>query len=180
MDEFDNLRQSKQAPGEESVYVVEALNEGVEEFYLTMVHPSDIDQQGLPLEAIVGRLKSLTPPGESPFTTENIDVNPVFVAFLQDVARRRGPEDPELIASAKDQKEGIGLMADRRCVVAGHLSREDVIGSFEIKNGKIMPESYEENEFYEIVSENGFMTLGSWLEGVLLEELLLKFGDSLE
>ena len=48
---------AKQTPGEENVHLLEVFNEGVEEFYLSMVHLGDIDQHGLPPEAIVGRLK---------------------------------------------------------------------------------------------------------------------------
>ena len=180
MDELDSLSHSKETPGEENVYLVGMLEDGVEKLYLSILHPGDIDQNSIPPEAIVGRLKEQNPPGQSPFTPGNIIVNSVFVAFLQDVVRRRGAEDPELIISARMRKEGMGLMLDRRCVEKGNIEFEDLIGAFEIKDGKIVPESYQENEHYEVVSKDGFMTLGHWLEGILLEEFHLRFGGSPE
>ena len=160
---------------EESFYLIEIEESGARKYFISLFLPDDFDDQKIPPEGIIGSLKNFDPSIKPPFTPDNFIVNLGFIKFLHEVIRRRGPEDPELIASAQERGEGVGIMADRRCLKAGSLDREDVIGAFEIKDGKIIPESYQENEYYEVNSENGFMILGEWLEGVLLEELELKY-----
>ena len=176
MVQFKNGTQTMQTFDEENFYLIEINENGAKKHYLSLFLPDDFDGQEIPQEAIIGRLKTFDPSVKPPFTSDNFVVNLAFIKFLHEVIKHRGSEDPELIAVAQEQGEGMGIMADRRCIKAGNLEREDVIGAFEIKNGKIIPESYEENESYEVNSEKGFMILGSWLEGVLLEEIESKYG----
>ncbi len=71
-------------------------------------------------------------------------------------------------------KEGMGLMLDHRHVGEENRVLEDVIGAFEIKDGRIVPDSYQRNDAYEVLSKDGFMTLDPWLVDVLLEEIRMK------
>ncbi len=44
-------RSPAQTPGEEAVYLMTAMVEGVEKHYVTFLPPGDIEQNGLPPEA---------------------------------------------------------------------------------------------------------------------------------
>lgn len=167
-------RSPHHTPGEEAVYLYTVADQGAERHYLTFLLPADVDQYGLPPEAIIGRLIEETPVNQQPFTKENFVVNYAFVDFLQDVVRRRGPEDSQLIAAAEWMEEGMGLMLDHRGIDEEDRVLEDMIGAFEIKDGRIIPESYQKNDAYEVFSKDGFMTLDPWLSGVLLDEIRLK------
>jgi len=94
-------RNPSHTPGEEAVYLYTVIDKDVEKHFLTFLPSADVTKYGLPPEAIIGRLIEEMPVSGSPFTKENFVVNNAFVDSLQDVVRRRGPEDPQLIGVAE-------------------------------------------------------------------------------
>jgi hypothetical protein len=168
---LDRFRRQKPSSDEKGVYLATIREDGVEKLFVTLLTPEDMERQGLPPEAILGRLKEKSPDSGSRFTPDNFVPNGTFILFLHDVVARRGCEDPELVEKARGVTDKMGLFLDRRRKGAADIVREDLIGAFEIRDGELVAGSYQPNEFYEVVSKDGLMTLDPWLRGVLLEEI---------
>lgn len=101
---------------------------------------------------------------ESDFT-----VNETFVSFMHRIVAARASEDVLLQEIAIRQQEGWIDIVDKRA--SGAISSEDVIGSFEVKAGNIVANSYRINECYSIFGEKGLFQLTPFLYTVLLKEL---------
>src|SRR4029077_14408341 len=121
-----------------------------------------------PAEAIVGVLLRPLESGEA-ITPSVFARNRVFVEFMHSVIARRGPQLPGLIAEAKRQIEGWVYVVDQRTPTPqGAVPPEDIVGSFEVKNGPVTPRSYRACPKHMILSANGFFNLGPELEPCLL------------
>jgi hypothetical protein len=84
---------------------------------------------------------------------------------------------PGLSAEAKRQGEGLVCVVDQRTPTPqGAVPPEDIVGVFEIKNGQVVPGSYQASPKHMILSANGFFRLGSELQPCLLEELAALIG----
>jgi hypothetical protein len=144
--------------------------------YVTCLSHEHIFQHGLVAEAIIGVLLRPLESGEV-ITPGTFARNRVFVEFMHSVIARRGPELPGLTAEAKRQGEGLVCVVDQRTPTPqGAVPPEDIVGVFEIKNGQVVPGSYQASPKHMILSANGFFRLGSELQPCLLEELAALIG----
>ena len=92
---------------------------------------------GLPSEAIYGFME-----GEDGWSHEQFRPNPAFISFMHDVISTFGADDPTIHRIAQQQKEGWFYIIDLRTPDGpqGRVPAEDVVGGFEIKNGRITKE----------------------------------------
>jgi hypothetical protein len=139
--------------------------------YVTCLSDEHVFQHGLQGETIVGVLLRPLESGDD-INPDNFAQNRVFVDFMHSVIARRGPELPGLIAAAKKQGEGLVCVVDQRTPTPQDaVPPEDIVGVFEIKDGRVVPDSYRASPKHIILSARGFFSLGSELQPCLLEEL---------
>jgi hypothetical protein len=137
---------------------------------LVCVLPTEIGfTTGLPEEAIVGMLLDQS----DELSPHNFAENPVFRAFFHDMVRRFAPEEPELQASARTAQGFVYVIDSRTPDPSLDLTDmvEDIVGTFEVRNGAIGSEAYVPNPRYRLFSENGLFSLGGAVGQRLLEEV---------
>jgi hypothetical protein len=145
--------------------------------FVTLVPSEVFSSRGLVSEAIVGVL--LRPLEEDERIMPDVfSRNVVFVEFMHEVIARHAAKDPAFQAEARRQGNGwIYIIDERRPDPAGTVPPEDIVGSFQIANGKVIPESYQSNSKHLIFSSKGFFDLGPNLNGVLLDEVLSCYSE---
>jgi hypothetical protein len=108
-------------------------------------------------------------------TPDNFGRNPVFVDFLHQFIAVHAPASPEIQAAASEQRTGWIYIIDRRTPTPeGRVPPEDILGGFEVSQGRIVPASYRANPAHRILSSSGFFRLGPELEALLIEELTTR------
>lgn len=128
----------------------------------------DINEIGwFPGEAMLGEM-----PGNE-FSLDRWKRNSVFLQFLHRVIKDAGPGDPDLQAAAKQQANGYAYVIDLRTAEGpqGRVPPEDIIGSFPVKDGKIVRDGYSPNEKYQVLTKQGFTTLPIRLHIALIQAM---------
>jgi hypothetical protein len=138
--------------------------------YVTCLSHEHVMKHGLPAAAVIGVL--LRPLESDEAVTPTVFArNRIFVEFMHSVIARRGPELPGLIAEAEREGEGWVYVIDQRTPTPQEaVPPEDIVGAFEVKNGKVSG-LYRASPQHMILSDNGFFRLGLELQPCLLEEL---------
>lgn len=147
------------------------MPDGVKEYVTCLTMESVIARGGLAPQAIIGTLTRPLEQGES-ISPAVFARNRVFVDFLHAVIARRGPEAPGLVAEAARQVNGWVYIIDQRTrTPQGAVPPEDIIGAFEVKDGRLVSDSYRPCQKHMILSPDGFFRLDAQLQTFLLEEL---------
>lgn len=122
---------------------------------------------GLPAEAIAG-----TVDGRG-LSAETFRQNPKFVEFMHAVIRTAGPADRDLQLAAQAQHDGWVYVIDLRTPEgpAGRVPPEDVIGAFEVRSGRVVPDSYQANDAHRVFAANGLVRLPPGLFEAFVEAL---------
>lgn len=135
---------------------------------LSFLSPHQIQSLGgLPAEAIAGGFE-----GE----TTSVDAfrqNRVFVDFMHQVIRAAGPKDPGLQAAAHAQGDGWVYIIDLRTPEGpnGRVPPEDIIGAFEVRNGRIIAGSYQPSTTHRVYTQNGLVCLPPSLLRAFVDQL---------
>ncbi len=100
--------------------------------------------------------------------------NKVFKEFIQKIIAAEVLKDSELQAAALTKREGQLYIIDNRVAALERevTSPEDILGVFEIKDGQIVPNSYQSNENHLIFGNNGLMQLPASLHEALIKALV--------
>jgi hypothetical protein len=98
------------------------------------------------------------------------------VDFLHRIIERDGPETEQLIVNADSVGDGTLYVIDGRAPrpeldQEWVVSSEDVFGQFDVKDGEIVPDSYQRNSDHRLFSSRGFFQLEDELAECLLAEL---------
>lgn len=150
--------------------------DGMQDF-VTFVPFEMFSVRGLVSEAIVGVLSRLLEDDEQ-ITPDVFRRNRVFVELMHDVIASHAPKDPTFQAEARRQGNGWIYVIDQRTPdPAGTVPPEDIVGSFQIANGRVISESYQSNSKHLILSSKGFFDLGANLNGALLDEVLSCYSE---
>lgn len=123
----------------------------------------------LPNEAILGVVN-----GESSaININNFRNNKAFIDFMHNIISVEALKDQSIHESAAQQNNGWLYIIDERMSLefGGEISPEDIIGAFEVKDGKIVSNSYQPNASYSVFSENGFIQLPHSLHQSLINAL---------
>jgi len=135
---------------------------------VSFASPADVAKRGIPNEAIVGVL----PPSVLEIKQTTIRLNASFALFLHRAIAKHGPSAPSLMKIALQIGSGRMILADARAAARGDRQEsEDVFGTFQVEDGRIISNSYEANPDYLLVSKKGLFVLDAWLHSKLLEEL---------
>ena len=124
----------------------------------------------MPPEAVVGFLAGET------LDEREFRANGVFIDFMHDVIRRTGPQDPELRAAAAAQGEGWLYVIDARTPESpqGRVPPEDIIGAFEVEEGRLVEASYQANEDHRVLTRHGMVRLPPPFHEALVRELMQR------
>jgi hypothetical protein len=136
---------------------------------LSPLSPTQIKQAGcLASKAILGFISDYV------ISLENFHSNPTFLEFLQGAIATKAPKDPTIQALAIAQQQGCLNLRDSRVsdLTEKEISPEDIIGTFEVKDGQIVMNSYQPNDNYSIFGNNGLMQLPGALHEALIDALL--------
>ncbi|MFT3787257.1 MAG: hypothetical protein QM770_13985 [Tepidisphaeraceae bacterium] len=156
---------------EQSVHLCVVKTPEGEKHYFTVLPLDTVFSKGLIPEAIVGVLMRPLAAGES-ITPEVFARNSIFVKFMHDVIAKYAPLEPGFAAEAKRQGTGWIYILDRRTKTPqGAVPPEDIIGAFQAKDGKVVPETYQASPRHMILSPDGFFRLTPGLHEHLLREL---------
>jgi hypothetical protein len=135
---------------------------------MTFISPEEVQALGwMPIEAIAGFLVGAPP------TTETFRPNPRFIEFMHQVIRTSAPFDLDLRAAAREQKNGWVYIIDLRTPEGpqGQVPAEDIIGAFQVRNGEIIPDSYEANDRHHVFSRRGLVSLPPSLRAAFFARL---------
>jgi hypothetical protein len=154
------------------MYIYSISSEKSDEQVLSLVSPEVIYNKKMPSEIIIGKLaKKLSESKKINF--EDFIPNSSFINFLHDVIAKHGSKVSSLSVQAQKQKKGWVYLIDGRCSDSqGEVLPEDIIGSFEVIEGKIIPDSYQKNSKHLIFSKKGLFKLQSTLNKHLMQESL--------
>lgn len=147
-----------------NVYAVETTINGKASTLLTLLDPEAMAQVKNE-KAILGVLKDQT----RPIVPDNVVYNPSFVNLFHQTmllfAEFTAIEGPR-------EKSGFMYLIDERCTTPDNPEQKDIIGSFEVKDGFVMKESYLANAKYEFISDEGLFQLPQQIERVLFMALV--------
>lgn len=136
------------------------------------LEPEQAFRVGLRGEAIFGRLLRPLRDDEK-ITPEVFAPNGAFVEFMHQVIAHRGPGHAGLTEEARRQKDGYVQIVDTRTrEPQGDVPARDIIGRFAVRDGEIIPDSYQACTAHQLLSEDGFVQPGPELEAWLVEALL--------
>lgn len=145
--------------------------EGVKD-YVTLLPPEVFFPRDLFPEMVIGILARPLEEHER-ITPDVFARNRVFVDFMHDVIARHGANEPGLREQAHRVGDGFVDIIDQRTPdPRGSVPAHDVVGSFEVRNGEVLPGSYSRNHNHVILSADGFFNLGANLDRRLREEVL--------
>ncbi len=147
-----------------NVYAVETTLNGKETTLLTLLDPEAMAQVKNP-KAILGLLKN----NNGEVTPDNILYNPEFVRFFHQTmllfAEFTAVQSP-------NNQSGFMYLIDERCKSPEKPEQKDIIGSFEVKGGFLLKDSYVANSQYQLISNDGLFQLPAQIEKVLFMALV--------
>lgn len=156
---------------DERTHIYEVMVDGKAQSVLSFLPVDHVFDKGLPGAAIVGSMR-VSPAAGGEVTADNIIINPAFVALLQDFIARTAPTDPGFARAAREQVDGWIYVIDRRTPTPlGNVPAEDILGGFEVRQGVLVPGSYQPMKSHRIVSARGLFQLDRFLHPRLLEHL---------
>jgi hypothetical protein len=152
------------------VYRVQ-LPDGLRQDVVSLLADDIVLLSGLTGAAIVGVCSQLLDPGAS-ITEANFRANQRFVAVLHQVLATEVPTLPEFQAEARRQDSGWVYVLDARSPTpAGEVPPYDILGAFEVRDGAIVPHSYQANAKHRLFSSKGLFRLDARIHQRLLERL---------
>jgi hypothetical protein len=131
----------------------------------------------LPPHAVVGWFseypKRKEPTAEYHIEPENFTENPTFRDILQQLMRKYVTQCPEIQSLAKTVRQGPLPVCDERSHLPLHrMPTVDILGIVFVKNGEVVPDSYEPNPAFRLVtSHDGLFKLLPSLREKLLQAI---------
>jgi hypothetical protein len=146
---------------------------------VSLLRPDVTFSSGLHPSAIVGKFEKLVEGGEG-FTEANFRPNTLFVELLHSVIATHTSDLPEFQAEAARQQTGWVYVIDARTSTpAGNVPAHDVIGGFEVRDGRVVAESYKRNVNHRLFSSDGLFRLDPRIHARLLERCSKESQSSL-
>lgn len=145
------------------LFVFTFHNDGHIHRALALRSPAEVQEKGLPTEAVLGEINALLPS----MTPDQFEANEKFVALLHRLVGQMGAELSGLQLQAKTQGTGHVSLVDLR-VGDEPVLEEDVIGQFAVGRGEIRPDSYQPNPAYRLLTDKGPLQLPPLIEDAIL------------
>lgn len=155
--------------GEVFVYVVDVA--GGTKHYVSPLPTHVTESTGLQPYAIYGRLTRELKDGEA-ISPKVFTPNPAFVDFLHTFIAEYAPKDTLFRKEVERSEDGWVYVIDARTPTPdGDVPPEDIIGGFQVEDGELVPESYNGNTKYVVLTEHGFTRLTDKLQRIFIRKL---------
>jgi hypothetical protein len=145
-----------------NIYLLKTAIEGKETLLLSIVNPELDKEAKLTGKAIVGYIVD----ENKPLNFENVRFNPVFIDHFHKTIVFFSQFSDTIVSMVEQQQNGFIYITDQRSKDPDPQP-EDIIGSFEVKNGELVSGSYVANPAYKLITENGAFVLQKELEALL-------------
>ncbi len=140
--------------------------EGNDMAALSLLPPDVVQQHGLPTAAVFGEVD----PRRPEMTVDGFTANEAFLALLHEVIAAHATTLESVQKQLAKVKNGPVYVVDRRTVNKGGLPPfEDIIGWFAVRDGVIIPDSFNPSPNYQLLSNNGPLELESELQEKLID-----------
>jgi hypothetical protein len=146
-----------------NIYLLKTTIEEKETLLLSIVNPSIDPDAKLSAKSIVGFVVNPA----LPVSFENVKINPTFIDHFHKTIIFFAQFNDGIIQLVEAQQNGFIYIKDQRAKEDAETSQEDIIGSFEVKDGTLIHDSYVPNPAYKFISEKGGFELQQELEALL-------------
>lgn len=144
-----------------NIYLLNTKIDEKETLLLSIVNP-ELDQSAkLTSKAIIGFIID----SNKPIDATNVRINPKFLDHFHKTIVFFARYNDGIILLAEQKQNGLIYIRDKRN--KNSEQAEDIIGSFEIKNGELLHESYVPNPTYKLITADGGFELQPELEALL-------------
>jgi hypothetical protein len=160
-------------PADSNAYYVYRvkLPEGFRDVVSLVPHDT-VFASGLTEEAIIGDCTQLLHKNGR-ITDTNFRPNKPFVDLLHNVIATHALTLPGFQAEARRQHSGCLYVIDARTPApAGEVPAYDIIGAFEVREGTVVPQSYQPNGNHRLFSSNGLFKLDPTLREKLMDRVI--------
>lgn len=159
----------------ERVFVFTVWESGEATDYATVLPPEVFSKAGVAGDSIVGTLPRSDDDAKESIPTAGFVPNEGFTRFLQRVVAEHAPAFGEFQAEAERVGNGRMYVIDRRTLKQdGPVPPEDILGAFQVANGRVVPGSYSANPSHRLLTERGFFHLEDGLHQKLVAELIAR------
>lgn len=136
-------------------YIYKVIIDNIERNILSLLQHDQVFKNGLANKAIIGYVLNIS----IPLTKDNVYINPDFISLFHKVVNDVSPTIDSFKLSAEKQNQGFVYIIDQRDKHHPNTKPFDIIGAFEVKDGKVVVGSYTSNPNYQIVSDDGLFQL---------------------
>jgi len=135
---------------------------------VSYLRPDHVMKHGIPQEGVIGAL----PASVTDILDASFRANPAFVKLLHGVIAEYGPQMPGLQETVRQTSSGFVQVVDGRAPEPrSEAEQEDILGEFEVKDGRVVEGSYTANPGHQVVGRRGLLILDPWLHERLMERL---------
>jgi hypothetical protein len=146
-----------------NIFLLKTTVENKETLLLSIVNPSVDKDAKLSAKSIIGFVLD----GNQPIHFENVKINPAFLDHFHKTIVFFATFNDGIIHLVEQQQNGFIYIKDQRNKEETTTIQEDIIGSFEVKNGQLIHDSYVPNPSYQFISNRGGFQLQQELEALL-------------
>ena len=153
------------------LYVYTIMIEGNQMGALSVLAPDEVTEKGVPAEAVLGEVDPRTPD----MTVDGFTPNEEFINFMSSIIGPLAETLPLMKEQAERIQNGPCYVMDFRSINTGQKPPfEDIIGWYGTKNGQIVPNTYNPNPNYKLLTNAGPIQLQPELEEALLKAIKEK------
>jgi hypothetical protein len=145
-----------------NIYLLKTSIEEKETLLLSIVNPSVDPDAKLSAKSILGFV--INP--ALPVSFDNVKINPTFIDHFHKTIIFFAQFNDGIIQLVEQQQNGFVYIKDQRNKDA-EITQEDIVGSFEVKDGVLIHDSYVPNTAYKFISDKGGFELQQELEALL-------------
>lgn len=145
-----------------NIYLLKTAIDQKETLLLSIVNPEVDKDATLSAKSIIGFVVDTA----KPVSFENVKINPAFIDHFHKTIIFFAQFNDGIIQLVEQQQNGFVYVTDQRSKDST-MDQEDIIGSFEVKNGELIHDSYVPNAAYKFISDKGGFELQKELEALL-------------
>jgi hypothetical protein len=146
-----------------NIYLLNTTIENKETLLLSIINPEVDKDAKLSAKSIIGFIVDVG----KPVSFENVKFNPAFIDHFHKTIVFFAQFNDGIIQLVEQQQNGFIYINDQRSKDSAKTLQEDIIGSFEVKNGELIHDSYLPNSAYKFISDKGGFVLQQELEALL-------------
>ena len=132
-----------------NIYLLKTSIENKDTLLLSIINPEVDKEAKLSAKSIIGFVVD----DSKPISFENVKFNPTFIDHFHKIIILFAQFNDGIIDLVEQQQNGFIYIKDQRSKAETETLQEDIIGSFEVKNGELVHDSYLPNSTYKFISD---------------------------